>query len=92
MKKPTVVALNARACLSSSSSARQDGKLTSCCEVVNYLPETYAAGDIIAEADMDIMNFTQPTGQSTVEYGQALLTNALRCGRLRKMSPPENNH
>lgn len=40
---------------------------------------TYATDYIIAEGDMDIINFKMPAGQSAVEYVQALWGTALRC-------------
>lgn len=52
-------------------------KFTLYFEDVNNLPAAYATDNIIADADMDIMNFMQPAGQSTVEYAQALGTNVL---------------
>lgn len=58
----------------------QKGKLTSYCEVVNFLLTTYATDDIIAAANMDIMKFEQPAGQSAVGYAQALWTKGLRFG------------
>lgn len=60
MKQTTGTALDARTCLSRSSCARQEGNLTSYCEAVNYLLPTYLTDDIIAEADMDVINFKQP--------------------------------
>lgn len=58
---------------------RQEGNLMSCYEVFNYFLGTYATDDIIADADMNIMSFKQPTGQDAVEYTQALWREALCC-------------
>lgn len=58
----------------------QEGKLTSCWKVVNYLLETYAKDDIIVEAYMDITNFKPPAGEWAFECTQALCTKATRCG------------
>lgn len=80
MKKPAGSDFIARTCMSSSNLARQEGKVTSNCQVVNYLLATCVTDDIIAEDNMDIVNFKQPVGQSAVEYPQALWTEALRGG------------
>lgn len=79
MKKPAGAALNACTCLSSSSCERQEGKLTPYCKIVNYLLATHAIEDIIAEADMSLMNFKQPDSQGAVEYIQALWTKDISC-------------
>lgn len=53
-----------------------EGKLKSYSRAINYVFRTYATDDIIviAKADMDTMNFKQPSGQSPVQYVQALWT------------------
>lgn len=66
--------------MSSSSRTHQEGKLASYCQAVNYLLATNATDNVIAEDDLEIMNFRQPAGLSAVEYVQALWTEALRCG------------
>lgn len=48
------------------------------CEDVNFLLVMYANKYIIAQADMDIMNFKHPAGKSAVQYGQALWMEGLR--------------
>lgn len=50
-KKAAVADLNPLTCLSSSSHGRQEGRLTSCYEFVNYLLVTYAPDNMIAEDD-----------------------------------------
>lgn len=40
----------------------------------------WTTGDIIVEADRNIMNFKQPTDQGALEYTQALWTKAIRRG------------
>lgn len=84
MQKSAGAAFNVRARLSSSSGSRQEGQLTSYCQVVNYLLPTYAADVIIAEADLNIVNLKQPAGQSAVEYVQAVWKEALCCGPVYK--------
>lgn len=56
--------LNACTCLSGSSRARQEGKLRSFYQVVNYLLATCATDDTIAETDMDLMNFLHTARRS----------------------------
>lgn len=80
MKKPAGAALNTRTCLSSLNHARQEGKLTSYCDVVSYLLATYATVAIIAKAGMNIKNSRQIACQSAVEYVQVLWTRSLRFG------------
>lgn len=87
MKKPVKAALNACTCLSSSSQAHKEGGLTSYCHVVKYLLATYGTDDIIAEAEMDMMNVNERDGWSTVKYAQALSTNALRCSPIYDEHP-----
>lgn len=63
MKKPGRAPLNSRICLTSSSPARQEEKLTPYCKLANYLLATYAADDVIVEPNIDIMNFKKPADQ-----------------------------
>lgn len=64
--------------LSSSRRARQERKFTSWSKVLNYMLATYANKDIIAEDNMEFMNFKKSTGQKKVT-GQAFWTKALCC-------------
>lgn len=57
--------------------ARQDSKLTSCCQVVNYLLATFTNDDIFAETNMNIMNLNQSLRQSTVEFVEDILEKCL---------------
>lgn len=50
--------------------------------VFSYLLARYATNHIIVEADMEIMNFKQPTCQSAVKYAQELWMKALHYGPL----------
>lgn len=79
MKKLSRAAPNEIICLYSSTWERQEGKLTSYSEVVNYLLATYASDKIIADASMNTMNFKQPAKQSALEYVQELWMKAVRC-------------
>lgn len=51
---------------SSSNHAHPERKLTSCCKIVNYKLMTYTTNDIIAEPDVNIMNFKDPVVQSAL--------------------------
>lgn len=42
--------------------------MTSYCQVINFLLIKHGINEIIAEADMDILNFKQATGQIGVEH------------------------
>lgn len=77
MKKPPGAALNARTYLCNSKHALREKKMTPHCKVVKCFLSMHATEDIITSADMCIMHFKQHTGQSTVEYAQALWTKAL---------------
>lgn len=66
-EKTAGAAPNARTCVPSPSHPRQVGKLTSYSEVVHYLLDTYETDTIIAEVDINIVNFKQLVGQSAVE-------------------------
>lgn len=79
VKKPAGANLNALKSLSSAMPACWEAKLTSYCQVINYLLATYETHYKIVDNDMDIMNFKHPNGQSALEYKQALWTKDLLC-------------
>lgn len=79
IRKPAVAALNGRNSLPSSSQARQEGRLTSYCQVDNYLLATYTTDNIIAEAYMDEMNFNYPARHNAVEHGRVFWANTILC-------------
>lgn len=54
IKKPAGAALSAWTRLASSRQPRQKGKLTSHCQVVHYVLNTYTTVNIIAEVDASI--------------------------------------
>lgn len=56
------------------------GKLTSYSSAVNYLLQTYASDDVIAEAEADLRHFTQTRNITPQEYAVALTLKVLRCG------------
>lgn len=69
----------------------QEGNLIAHREVVNSPLATYATEDIIAEADMDIINFKRPAGQSIVEYAQALIDESHTLQDCLQQVPSERN-
>lgn len=83
MKLPTAVALNTGIVLKSKSHDRhQEGALTSYGEAVNQLLETYATEDVIAEANADMMQLTQPSNKLPAECSESLSNTVLRCERV----------
>ena len=58
------------------------GRLTSYCEVVQYLLFTYATDDVIAEAHSDLQSFKQAPNVNPVAYSNQLLTKVARCGHV----------
>lgn len=90
--KPAGAALNTDTRLSSLSRARQDGNLTSDCQLVKSLLLTYAAIDIISEAEMDIMNFKQPPGNSAIKYAMVFLMRAQCCRPVYEEHASQKEH
>lgn len=83
MMKPVAAALNAIVSLPSKSCRRQkEGNLTSYCEVVNNLLETYATDDVIVETEAEIMRYQQPWNKTPIEYAELLCSKALGCDRI----------
>lgn len=62
--------------------AHEAGKLKGYCQVVNYLLETYATDDVVAEDEADITNYEHPKSMSAMQYLQAMWKEALRCGQV----------
>lgn len=59
---------------------QQGDKLTTYCQVINYLLETFATDNIIAEAESDITSFEKPVGTTGTRHFEILFEKALRCG------------
>lgn len=57
IKNLTGATLGVIICLSSPGCARQEGKLTSYCQVVIYLQPVYETEDIIAKAEVENAHF-----------------------------------
>lgn len=83
MEHLAVAALSACIAIRSKLHKRQEGGLvTSSCEVVNYLLETYSTDDVIAETDAHMMHLTQPSSKCPTEYSEALRNMALLWDRV----------
>lgn len=51
---------------------------------VNYLLQTYATDDVVAESEADKMRFTQPLNNSPIECPETLENKTLRCDRVHE--------
>lgn len=76
-------ALNSRVALSTKASHKleKEGTLISNFEVVNKL-ETCATDDVIAEADAEIMRFSQPPNKTSIDHSELRWANAVRCDQV----------
>lgn len=82
MKRTAATELNSRiAQWSKFHKSQKEGNLTSYCEAVNYLIETYATEDVIAKTDANMMLSTQPSIKLSKEYAEALWNKALHGDR-----------
>lgn len=79
MRKPAGANCNERTCLFSSSSARQEGKLTSYSGVLKCLLGTSANNKIMLETNMEIMQLWQRESQKAMSYRQAFWMKSLPC-------------
>lgn len=83
IKRTAATLLDARIALQSKSHKRQkEDMVASYCKAIDYLLETYAINDVIAETDADMMHFKQPSNKLLTEYSEALWNNALRSDRV----------
>lgn len=71
-----------RVCATNEDDTQQEEKLTTYCEVVNYLRTSYATGDVIVQVEAEITNSKQPEEVSIVRYSELLRDKALRLGRI----------
>lgn len=69
LKKQTAAALNSRIALTFKSSCKRqkEGTITTYCEIVNYLLETYAIVNVNSETDGEIMRFAQLLKKTAME-------------------------
>lgn len=72
LKKPTGAICSALECYTSSHPSRQKEKLTCHCQAVNYVLNTYATDDIIAELYVKFISYKQPKDLSAVDHSHAL--------------------
>lgn len=54
------------------------------CAAVKSLLETYVIGDVVPEADDNLMQLTLPWNKGPVEYAEAFQNKVLRSGRVYK--------
>lgn len=47
--------------------------------MINYILETYATGDVMAETDARILTFLQLSNMTSTEHTEALWSKVLRC-------------
>lgn len=73
MKRPVAAELSDCIALCLNSPRRkEEGTVTSYCEAVFHLGETWATDEVIAKTNADMMCFTQPLNKATMEYAEAL--------------------
>lgn len=79
MKKQTATAANSRIALGSNSSLnrQKEGTLTTKCERLNYLLETYFSDDVVAGAGAEIKRFTQLLNETPIDHPELLWAKAL---------------
>ena len=65
-----------------SKGHRQSGRLTSYCQAVNYLLETYADNQTISRAHAEIIRLQQKEDQSPLRFRDHLFARASRCGKV----------
>lgn len=83
MKHRAAATLNAHITLWPKSHRRQkEGTVASFCKTFNNLLKTYATGDLIAETDVAMMPFTQPSNKSPTKYDEAPCNVVLRCNQV----------
>lgn len=69
-------------CTTENDDLQSERKLTTFCQVVNYLLATYAIEKVIAKEGAKITNFKQTKQLSAVRYLEALWEKALHCARV----------
>lgn len=79
-KAATAVLKSCKMLLSKWNRRKKEEKLPSYCEVVCYLLETYAAEDIIAELDIEILCFSQLSNMTSTD-AEAILNKKICCDR-----------
>lgn len=83
MKRPAVAALNTRITLRAKSRRRwKEDTVTSYCEAVTFLLETFATDGVVTETDDVIERFTPPSNSWPNEYAKALQNWSVQCDRV----------
>lgn len=84
--KPAKAALSYRKTTQNLGQTHFEDKLTTYCQVVNYMLKTYAADDIGAKREADINRFKQAAGMSVVRFSKLLCKKAPRCRQIYEKS------
>lgn len=80
MKDSAKPALAQRDCATREEDHQQEGNLTTCCQVDNYVLATWAIDEVIAEGEADTTTWKRMEGMCTVSYWEVLYEKALQCG------------
>lgn len=62
-----------------TNKCQKEGRVTYYCDAINNVLKTYETDDVIAEAESNMMLFTQTSNKSHTEYTEALWNTALQC-------------
>lgn len=68
MKKATKAAWSYCISATEDSNTHKEWILTTYCQYVNYLLETYTTDDVIAEGEAYVMDYKQPENMSVVHH------------------------
>lgn len=80
--EPAKAALSFRVSVTEDNNTHKAETLTTYCQAVRYLLESWAADDAIAEAVTDIINNKQPENMSAVRYLETHWESVLGYGRV----------
>lgn len=61
---------------------QEEKRLTTNCQLVNYLLASYTTDDIIVEVEANITNYKQLEALSAVSHSEVLCKKALLCGHV----------
>lgn len=86
MKDSVKAALAHWVCATEDEDLQKKPKLTSFCQILNYLLATYATGDVIAETKTEITKIKQAEYLSAVRYPEVLSEKRLRYGPVNEES------
>lgn len=82
LKVTAPAALNARTALKPKLHKREENDtITSYCKAVNYMLETYATDNAVAETDTDMMQFIQLSNKKPKGHSKPLWNKVLKSDR-----------